>query len=236
MPCDEWPDRVLAHPDTVLINTTDNTMVEAYYRTNIAALGLYAHLGADYVVPDPDPSWPADSLVLIDAATKEVLEVTPLASLPDLSSAQLPAMSVVGEPYPAGMSAPSLVDLLGPAGGGGTLISETDTEYVFGLLRPDPDRRPHRGVPVPFPKGDILVLAATHWECAWITEYVWASEANDPQRTSAAAAELEKFPTLDVIQKYNPQLAEGDYLTRIIGGDVEYAKRWLNTSCSGQNN
>jgi len=232
VPCDEWPDRVLEHPDTVLINTTDNTMVEAYYRTNIAALGTYAHLGDDFVVPDPDPSWPADSLVLIDAGTKEVLEVTALADLPDLSSTQLPAISVFGEPYPLGMSAPNLVDLV-PGGKGGTLISETDNEYVFGLLRPDPTDGHTAEVPIPFPKGNVLVLAATHWECAWITEYVWASAANDPKRTSAAIAELEKFPNLDVIKKYNPQLAEGDYLTRIIGGDTEYAKRWLNMSCSG---
>lgn len=234
VPCDQWPDQVLDHPDTILINTTDNTMVEAYYRTNIAALGIYAHLGDDYVVPDPDPSWPADSLVLIDARTQEVLEVTALADLPDLSSFQAPALSVFGEPYPAGMPAPNLVDLIAP-GLGGRYISENDTDYVVGLLRPDAAGHTVE-VPVPFPKGDILVMAATHWECSWITEYVWASEANDPKRTSAAAAELEKFPNLDVIQKYNPQLGEGDRISlipRIVGGDTEYAKRWLNTSCSG---
>jgi len=45
--------------------------------------------------------------------------------------------------------------------------------------------------------------------------------------------ELEKFPDLDVIQTYNPQLGEGDLLPRIVGGDTEYAKRWLNGSCGG---
>jgi len=144
-------------------------------------------------------------------------------------------MSVFGEPYPAGFTAPELVSLL-TGGEGGSYLSETDTTYTFGLLRPDPKDGHTVQVPITFPKGDILVLAATDWQCDWITEYVWASEANDPSRTSAAAAQLENFSDLDVIQTYNPQLGEGvrDSLTpRIIGGDTEFAKRWLDSSCSG---
>lgn len=229
-PCDEWPDQVLDHPDTVLINTTDNTMVEAYYRTNIAALGVYAHLGNDFVVPDPDPSWPADSLVLIDARTKEVLEVTALGDL-----ATVPSMSAFGEPYPDGVNAPELVSLL-EGGAGGTYISETDTTYTFGLLRPDPTDDHTVEVPITFPKGDILVMAAVDWQCAWIAEYVRAAEAEDILGASVAATELEKFSDLDVIQTYNPELGEGVRVNlnpRIVGGDTEYAKRWLNSSCGG---
>jgi hypothetical protein len=226
----------------VLIYTGDNTMVEAYYRTNIDALGIYAHLGADYVVPDPDPSWPADSLVLIDARTHEVLEATALADVRDAGPHGAPVISLFGEPYPDGVGSPLLTDLI-PGGAGGTLISASDTEYVFGLLR-YPSGEMNGGaqptlVPIPFPKGDVLVLAAIDWQCAWITEYVWATEANDPERAATAAAQVEKFPDLEVIQKYNPEFGESvrDSLTpRIIGGDIEYAKRWLNTSCSGMNN
>ena len=75
-PCDEWDPQILDHPDTVLIFTADNTMVEAYYRTDISALGVYASLAPDFVVPDPDPAWPQDQLVLIDARTGEVLQVS----------------------------------------------------------------------------------------------------------------------------------------------------------------
>lgn len=75
-PCEEWEQRILDHPDTVLIYTEDNTMVEAYYRTSIDALGVYTDLGPDFVVPDPDPEWPARSLVLIDARTGELLQTT----------------------------------------------------------------------------------------------------------------------------------------------------------------
>lgn len=81
-PCDlstEWDQLVMAHPDTILINTTDNTMMEAYYRTSIDALGAYANLGPDFVVPNPDPTWPADSLVLIDAKTGEVIFADPIS-------------------------------------------------------------------------------------------------------------------------------------------------------------
>lgn len=229
-PCDEWPEQILDHPDTVLIYTGDNTMVEAYYRTNIDALGIYAHLGEDFVVPDPDPSWPADRLVLIDARTNEVLEVTDIADLPGASS-----LSVFGEPYPDGVTAPELVSLL-EGGKGGTYISETETTYTFGLLRPDPTDGHTVEVPITFAKGDILVSAAIDWQCAWIAEYVRAAEANDSLGASVAATELEKFPDLEVIQQYNPELGEGMRITlipRIVGGDTEYAKRWLNGTCGG---
>ncbi|WP_062132686.1 hypothetical protein [Demequina aestuarii] len=74
-PCDEWDQQILDHPDTVLIYTADNTMVEAYYRTSIDALGPYADLGPDFEVPTPDPDWPENMVVLIDAKTGEVLLV-----------------------------------------------------------------------------------------------------------------------------------------------------------------
>lgn len=232
-PCNEWSDQVLDHPDTVLIYTGDNTMVEAYYRTSIDALGAYASLGAGFVVPDPDPAWPADSLVLLDARTDEVLETTALADLADVPSP--PAMSVFGEPYPAGFPAPELVDLV-PGGQGGSYLSETDTTYTFGLLRPDPTNGDTVEVPVTFPKGNILVMAATDWECSWINEYVWAAQAGDTERTATAAAQVRKFPDLEVIQTYNPELGQGHRTVvdpRIAGGDIEFAKRWLNGSCAG---
>jgi|GEM_PF-1461155 len=150
----------------------------------------------------------------------------------DVGPTREPQISAFGEPYPIGFEAPDLVSLL-TGGEGGTYLSETDTTYTFGLLRPDPTDGHTVSAPVTFSKGDILVMATTHWQCAWITEYVWAREAGNTERTAAAAAQLEKFPDLDVIQTYNPQLGEGDLTSRITGGDVEYAKRWLNGSCSG---
>lgn len=154
---------------------------------------------------------------------------------PDAEQTRAPDVSVFGEPYPMGVDAPDLVELV-PGGTGGRLISETSTDYTFGLLRPDPQTHDTVEVPVTMPKGNVLILAATHWECTWIREFVQASEADDADRTAAAAAQLTKFPDLAVVQQYNPELGESDrvsLLPRIVGGDTEFAKRWLNSTCGG---
>lgn len=94
VPCARWgtSDPALdltfaAHPDLVVINTADNTLVRAYYRTSRDALGVYASLGSDFAVPDPDPAWPPNAVVLIDAASGEVLANYQLPGYaePDLS-------------------------------------------------------------------------------------------------------------------------------------------------------
>ena len=85
-PCDEWDQKVKDHPDTVWVNTSDNTLLEAYYRTSRDALGVYGTLSGGFVIPDPDPSWPQDRLVLIDPRTGEVLDVADPADYADLTS------------------------------------------------------------------------------------------------------------------------------------------------------
>ncbi|WP_084073360.1 hypothetical protein [Demequina sp. NBRC 110052] len=116
LPCERWDEsdpRILDHPDTVLINTVDYTMVEAAYRSDRAALGAYATLDGDFVVPARDPEWPANSLVLIDAATGEVLETYLLSGFaaPDYSLLNWPDW--VGErlnsPLPASDVPPGYV-------------------------------------------------------------------------------------------------------------------------------
>jgi|GEM_PF-5098218 len=81
---DTWDSEIAmmaAHPATVLINTIDGTMIEAYTRVGIDALGIYATLTGDFAVPDADPDWPANSAVLIDARTGEVLEVADFTTM-----------------------------------------------------------------------------------------------------------------------------------------------------------
>jgi hypothetical protein len=80
-PCDGWDEEIKAHPDTVWINTIDNTMIEAYFRTSIDALGPYGDLPEGAVVASPDPAWPADSSVLIDARTGEILSTQRFADM-----------------------------------------------------------------------------------------------------------------------------------------------------------
>ncbi|SEJ63226.1 hypothetical protein [Demequina mangrovi] len=74
-PCDEWPIEILEHPNTVVVNTSDGTMLQADYRVDGPDMDPYRDLGPAFLIPDPDPTWPADKLVVIDAATREVLEV-----------------------------------------------------------------------------------------------------------------------------------------------------------------
>jgi len=181
---------------------------------------------------DAGPAVPPAPTSATSTSAAPTAQASDEAQTSDAGPTREPSMSVFGEPYPAGVKTPELVSLL-TGGEGGTYLSETDTTYTFGLLRPDPTDGHTVEVPITFSKGDILVLAATHWQCSWISEYVRTSEADDAEGTAAAALELEKFPDLDVIQTYNPQLGEGDYIPRIVGGDTEYAKRWLNGSCSG---
>lgn len=81
-PCSQWEERTLAHPDTVLINTRDGTLVEAYGRTDTDVLDPYRDLGDDMVVPNPDATWPDNSLVLIDAGSGELLETFEILDQP----------------------------------------------------------------------------------------------------------------------------------------------------------
>lgn len=84
--------------------------------------------------------------------------------------------------------------------------------------------------------GDIAIYGALDWECAWMSEFARASRASDATRVDAALKQLEGFPKLAVIEKYNPELGAGfasDVLPRLRSGDVGFAQYWLETSCSG---
>lgn len=176
-------------------------------------------------------AWGASAL---PASGDETPAAPPSAAASHVTPEPEVSMSVFGEPYPQWYSPPSLVDLV-PGGDGGSLISEDDTTYTFGLLRPDPDTGDTVTVPVTFSKGDVLVSAATDWQCAWIAEYTRAADAGDASRTADAVLQVVKIPELDVIQKYNPEMGEDERTTLIprIIGDVDFAKRWLNGSCGG---
>jgi hypothetical protein len=60
-------------------------------------------------------------------------------------------------------------------GDGGTYVSETDLTYTCGLLCPDPTEGHAVEMPITSAKGDILVFATTHWQCAWVSRYVRTS-------------------------------------------------------------
>lgn len=78
---DTW--LMASHPDTVWINTSDNTVIEAYFRTSRDALGVWGHMDGKKIA-DPEPTWPPDSAVLIDARTGEVLTSQRLDEMVDI--------------------------------------------------------------------------------------------------------------------------------------------------------
>ncbi|WP_062465214.1 hypothetical protein [Demequina soli] len=108
-PCDEWPAELLAHPNTVLINTRDDTMVEAYYRVDGPDMDAWRDLGPDFLVPDPDAAWPADRWIVVDAATRELLEVDRIPDqVDDAAPVDLSTFSPGTQAVAAGLHHPAL--------------------------------------------------------------------------------------------------------------------------------
>ncbi|WP_084125020.1 hypothetical protein [Demequina sp. NBRC 110054] len=239
--CEDWDQVILSHPETATINTTDGTMIEASYRTSMAALGDYADLGPDFVVPDPDPEWPAKSVIVIDVATGEILYERLLADFPqfddavegtgvDPAAAQLedPDFYKVEEPYPAGATEPTLADLW-PRVDGATLLWENDTvaRYLSDEAQPGE---------FSVVKGNAAVYAAMDWQCAWLREYLWGAQADDAQRVSEAQDALEGFSALRAIATYNPELGEAkdeQLLEPLREGDIDALARVVERDCNG---
>ena len=70
LPFDEWPQENRDHPRTATYNTRTGTLVETY--------DLIAQEPIANYVPVPDPTWPANSIVILDADTDEVLDHFPV--------------------------------------------------------------------------------------------------------------------------------------------------------------
>lgn len=213
----------------------------ARYRTGRVVLSSFVALavvgGATFAAiampfgGDAGPAAPASATPSASASASVDSSIAePVA--PDVAPTQAPAMSLFGEPYPAGVSAPSIAYLA--AGDlGGRYISETDTEYIIGLLRPDPKDGHTVEVGVPFTKESVLIEAAADWECAWLTEYVQATEANDAKRAAAALAQVQKFPDLEAIQTYRPDIGETSRapIAKIVAGGSVADWSWIPGGC-----
>ena len=177
---------------------------------------------------DASPAAPPPSASAVQTADSSKTD----QAAPVASPTQAPAMSLFGEPYPAGISAPSIAYLA--AGDlGGKYISETDTDYIIGLLRPDPKDGHTVEVGVPFPKKSVLLSSATDWECAWLHEYVQATEAKDTKQATAALAQVQKFPDLEVVQTYYPDIGEVSRvaIAKIVAGGLVSDWTWIPGGC-----
>ncbi|MCD4550226.1 hypothetical protein [Schaalia sp. lx-260] len=151
------------------------------------------------------------------------------------------------QPYPSTVAPTRIEDLLPYAHGAKILSSEGESvvysspdsnPYTASLMR-SAGMNPQDGstdVTVVTESGDIAVQAALRWECAWISEYVRAGRAGNDQAVQEALTQLERFPSLEAIRKYNPELGAGhaaDVLPRLRQGDQDFAQYWLDGSCSG---
>lgn len=70
LPFDQWPQENRDHPRTATYNTRTGTLVETF--------DLIAQDPIENYVPVPDPTWPANSIVILDADTNELLEHFPV--------------------------------------------------------------------------------------------------------------------------------------------------------------
>lgn len=157
-------------------------------------------------------------------------------------------ISEVGKlPYPAGMNPPTFAQLM-PLVSGASVLSDEGEALILTSPASNPDtaramreagvatEAEDAGVTVVVNPGDIAVFAAMHWECAWMAQFAKSADAGDQAGAQKALEQLEKFPTLSVVEKYNPEIGNGyaaDTLPKIRQGDVDFAKYWLDTSCSG---
>jgi hypothetical protein len=168
------------------------------------------------------------------------------AAIPPEISALDTELTEFQEVYPPGVTPPTVADLL-PWAVGAEVVSQQDGEIVYRSTQENPETREMIGSPgssegatrgngavIVTKEGDVAILAAVNWECAWIGEFVSASEDNDVSRKDEAIRQISRFPDLDVVRKYNPELGDVDreaLVPRIKSGDVEFARYVLTTSC-----
>lgn len=158
-----------------------------------------------------------------------------------------PEISMVNEAYPPGERAPLLAELL-PWAVGSEIEEMDNSTVVLSAPKDNPAARQvinndkdhsdrdslSNKVRVVTNKGDVAVLAAHDWECKWISEYVSAREAQDNPRAKKAEKMVRKFPHLEAIKKFNPQLGkdhEAFIYPDIFTEDLQSARSWIANSC-----
>lgn len=127
-----------------------------------------------------------------------------------------PEMGEFTEAWPTGTAEPSAVDLL--AFPHDAEFAEVDSDVNLVLSSKDAADSSR----VVVQAGDLAILKALKWQCAWLTEFVDATEDGDTARAEDAAAQLERFPDLAVVTRYNPEVAEGyaERMEPILAGDM----------------
>lgn len=139
--------------------------------------------------------------------------------------------------YPTG-SRPLTVGELVPQVVGADVISRNQTEIVLASpltnpstaqLADDLEDDSGGGAAVVIQEGDLAVLQTLAWHCDWIGEFVLGYEEANEFRMERAELNLNEFPDIDVIRRYNPEVAEiHDAVTvPILQGNLELGHQWL---------
>lgn len=210
------------------------TLVSAVGLCLAAAVGATVYLGGTALAGEPaSVEEQMDDYVRTEAAP---------AALQKVATVELGEFH---EAYPAGVSTPTLADLI-PWSVGADVVSADSTRIVLDSPAENPSTMSalreagvtgsvaNDGVTVITSAGDIAVLAATHWQCAWMQEWQRAVDRGDDAARNAALAQLERYSSLDVITKYNPEdgrAFDSGMLREIRAGNSEPVRSWLATTC-----
>lgn len=129
-------------------------------------------------------------------AESDPAESDPAEEVPqDVISALGGELDAFTEVLPAGVEKPTLGILI-PELEGSTVLSVEDGIVTVRSTVSDVDGP----VTVVVQPGDVAVLAALDWHCAWLREYVNAEDAGDASRVATARQSLEHFPELDAVR------------------------------------
>lgn len=134
--------------------------------------------------------------------------------------------------YPEGKGAPTVEELLPHVKGAtvktsdsNTITLEIPTRYV------DPEGEEGTMTYSVYRRGDIAVLEALWWRCDWVEELVSAEKEGNEGEAAAARANLEEFPTFDVLRGTVAAKAHEKDMVSILAGDVAASETWLKESC-----
>ncbi len=147
--------------------------------------------------------------------------------------------------FPEGVNPPTILDLVPEADG----VDPKDIRVYDGAesvqFTVKPGTAGHHAVAseagsgnraeVQVDKGDLAIMRALHWQCAWVREYVDAANAGNEAAQKTAADQLATFPNLAAVRDYGPDLAgiQEDVITPMVSGDTAAGENWLAKSCGG---
>ncbi len=141
-------------------------------------------------------------------------------------------LGTLERPYPEG-SGPWQVEELLPHVRGATLIDADQTSLTleYPALYVDGEAEVGENTYAVYRRGDIAVLEALQWRCAWAEAFVQAEEDGDSAAAALAREHLEAFPTLTAVEGLPAAKQNATELEPVLEGDHESAAQWVAEKC-----